>query len=162
MIGELLQQCATSMYLNDPQLKDYLSTQLDCALSAIEEALQVMFGRPSYEVDAETLTQIQLRARRHYRALVSSTSTCSVVSQAVVSPEKLHTGNPGRPGVIVNIEQVELLRTSGFTWEEVSLIISVSRTTLWRRFHQLGVPLQKYSDISDSYLDHSIHNTKQP
>ncbi len=44
-------------------------------------------------------------------------------------------------------------RTAGFTWEEVSQVVGVSRTTLWRRFHKLGIPIQKYSDVSDTSLD---------
>ena len=154
MIDTLFQQCARSTFLNDPQLRDTLCTQLDCALGAMEEAFQVMYGVVSYGTDLETLRQLQSRARGYHRLLMSSVNTCSVVSQ---SPAPLQhqccTGNPGRPRLTVNIEQVELLRTAGFTWEEVSKVVGVGRTTLWRRFHDLGIPIDKYSDISDSSLD---------
>ena len=59
------------------------------------------------------------------------------------------------------MEQVELLRTAGFTWEEVSCMVNVSRTTLWRRFHQLGIFLQKYSEINDIDLDQAIRGVQQ-
>ena len=51
MVGALFQQCATSTYVNDPQLRDTLSTQLDCVLDGIAEALCTMRGAPSHEAD---------------------------------------------------------------------------------------------------------------
>lgn len=152
-VSALFQQCATSTCVNDPQLRDSLCTQLDCVLSAVAEALHTMHGTASHEADTATLRQLQSRARVYQRGLVSSVNTCSVVADSITSLQHVHTGNPGRPPLVVNIEQVELLRSSGFTWDEVSQIVSVSRTTLWRTFHRLGVPLQKYSDTSDSELD---------
>ena len=41
----------------------------------------------------------------------------------------------------MNREHVELLRSSEFTWEEVAQILSISRTTLWRRVQELGIPM---------------------
>ena len=70
----------------------------------------------------------------------------------------LHTGTKGRPRLIVNIEQVELLRSSGFTSEEVAQILGISRTTCWRRFQELGIPLCKYTDISDHDLDLQVRD----
>ena len=128
--------------------------QLESVLEAVEEALKVIVcGTSLCEVDKETLRQIQSRTREYHRVLASSVNTTSVVSQAISSPHVLFTGSCGRPQLIVNIEQVELLRSSGYSWKEVSQIISISRTTLWRRFNKLGVPLGKYSSINDSELD---------
>lgn len=141
--------------MNDPELKDSLCTQLECVIGSIEESLQVIYST-SYQGDIESLQQLRLRAREYHRLLISSVNTCSSVSTLVASQEVESTGNPGRPRLIVNIEQVELLRTTGFAWEEVSQVIGVSRTTIWRRFHKLGIPLHKYSDISDSSLDYQI------
>ena len=161
MSGMLFQRCSTSMYLDDLQLRDSLCTQLDRILIAIEEALQVISGQPLYHEDVETLLHLQLRARRYHQTFLSSINTCSVASQAVTSPHQLYTGNAGRPKLIVNVEQVELLRTAGYTWEEVSCVLNVSRTTLWRRFHELGLPLQKYSEINDRCLDHLVRSIQQ-
>ena len=58
----------------------------------------------------------------------------------------------------MNREHVELLRSSEFTWEEVAQILSISRTTLWRRVQELGIPMCKYSDISDHDLDHLVRD----
>lgn len=70
-------------------------------------------------------------------------------------------GRRGRPTLIVNIEQVELFRTVGYSWSEVSSLLSVSRTTLWRRFHDLNIPTSRYSDISDQELDRVVQSIQE-
>lgn len=153
----LFQQCATCECLNDLELTDSLCMQLECVLGSIEEAFQVIYGVSAYQSDVATLRQVQVRARTHRHRLMSSVSTCSVIPQASLSLcHKCFTGNAGRPQLVVNIEQIELLRSSDFTWDEVSQIVGVSRTTLWRKLHKLGVPLEKYSDIDDSELDQLV------
>ena len=101
----------------------------------------------------ESLWQFHLRVREYHNVLISSLNTCSITSSAISVTHVLHTGNPGRPPLIINIEQVELLRSANFTWEEVAQILGISRTTLWRRLQELGIPMCKYSDISDHDLD---------
>lgn len=152
----LFRQCATSTYSNDPSLKDSLCTQLECVLQSLEEAIQTLLSLSSHQHDVESLRQLERQARSHHRILLSGVSRCSQVTQRSISPLQEYSGTPGRPRLIVNIEQVELLRTSGFSWDEVSQIIGISRTTLWRRFHSMGVPLQQYCDISDARLDSLI------
>ena len=49
--------------------------------------------------------------------------------------------------------QVELLRDMHYTWPQVADVLMVSRTTLWRRLTELGIPLSSYSDISNEELD---------
>ena len=61
----------------------------------------------------------------------------------------LHSGTVGRPRLVVNIEQVELLRAYGYTWNEVSECLNVSQTSQWRCMREMNVSLSKYSDISD-------------
>ena len=153
----LFQQCCLNAYLDDSELMDFLCTQLECLLSSIEGALQLVEGLTAYDHDAETLKKLLTRTRTYHRSLVSSTSTCSVVSQSCLPLCCYYTGNRGRPQLVVNIEQVELLRSSGFTWQEIATIVGVSRTTLWRRLHKLGVPLE---DIDDHQLDELIREVQ--
>lgn len=136
-------------------MKDSLATQLERVLKAVEEALQIL-GNTTHFEDVESLTQIRLQAKEYLHLQVSSLNTCSVLSSTITHPDVLHTGNPGRPSVIVNLEQVELLRGSDFTWEEVAQILGISRTTLWRRCRDLAIPLCTYSNISDHHLDNLI------
>ena len=154
----LFQQCATSTQSNDLHLKDSLCLQLENVLSSAENALQILQSF-RYEEDVEYLRQICIHGNEYHRVLLSSLNTCSVTS-STISPQQhvLHTGTKGRPRLIVNIEQVELLRSSGFTSEEVAQILGISRTTCWRRFQELGIPLCKYTDISDHDLDLQVRD----
>ncbi len=64
----------------------------------------------------------------------------------------------GRPSLV---EHVEFLRTSGYTWEEVSSVLGVSRSTVWRRLKDSNVHIDKYTDISDSQLDIVVSQVQQ-
>ena len=130
--------------------------QVECVLRAIEEAIQTL-ENTQHEQILVSLRQLHVRAKEYHRVLLSSVNTSSVTTSAISSLQRvLCTGNPGRPKLIVNTEQVELLRSSEFTWEEVAQILGISRTTLWRRVQELGIPMCKYSDISDHDLDHLV------
>ena len=67
-----------------------------------------------------------------------------------------YSGARSRPKLIVNVHAVELLRSCGYTWNEVAGALQVSRSTIWRRVEDAGVQLAKYSDISDDELDSII------
>ena len=54
---------------------------------------------------------------------------------------------------MLNVEQIELLRSCGYTWNEVAEALQVSRSTIWRRVRESGLDIQRYSDISDDELD---------
>ena len=121
--------------------------QVECVLRAIEEAIQTLENTPHEQI-VVSLRQLHVHAKE-YRVLLSSVNTSSVTTSTISSLQHvLCTGNPGRPKLIVNIEQVELLRSSEFTWEEVAQILGISRTTFWRRVQELGIPMCKYYDIS--------------
>ena len=71
-----------------------------------------------YEDDVEYLRQICVRGNQYHRALLSSLNTCSVTS-STISPQQhvLRTGTNGRPRLIVNLEQVELLQVQALHWK---------------------------------------------
>lgn len=95
----------------------------------------------SYEEDVKSLRQIRVHAKEHHRVLLSSLNTCSVTSSTIIPLQHvLCTGSPGRPPLIVNIEQVELLHSAEVTWEQVAQLLGVCHTTLWWRFQELGIP----------------------
>ena len=71
---------------------------------------------------------------------------------------RFYSHQVGRPPLLVNIEQVELLRGSGFSWREVAQIVGVSRTTIWRILQDLGITPEKYSDICDTELDSIVQD----
>ena len=67
----------------------------------------------------------------------------------------------GRPREEVDIYEIEYLRTIGFHWSEVALLLGSSRSTLYRRLSELGIdPHLHYSSITDSQLDREIRAIK--
>ena len=54
---------------------------------------------------------------------------------------------------MLNLETVELLRSSGYTWNEVAASLQVSRTMMWRRIREAGYETERFTDISDDELD---------
>ena len=51
------------------------------------------------------------------------------------------------------LHQVELLREMSYTWQQVADVLMISRSTLWRRLTLLGIPISKFSNLSDTELD---------
>ena len=76
-----------------------------------------------------------------YHALQLITKPTSVygVDEHTVPPIALYpyhtilSGLRGRPRIVINVEHVELLRSCGYTWNEVADALEVSRSTIWRR-----------------------------
>ena len=132
---------------------DALCLQLEQLIHGLEDVLQA----PDDTLEPTsllTLLECWVRASRYHHSLIASLSTCSIISPPVNTAQNfVETNTIGRPRVAINIEQVELFRTSGFTWEEISHLLGISRTTLWRRLTELGLHFEKYTSISDSDLD---------
>ena len=53
----------------------------------------------------------------------------------------------------MNLDLVELLRSAGYTWDEISKALM---TTLWRRVKEGKLVTTKYTDISDTDLDVAV------
>ena len=69
---------------------------------------------------------------------------------------------PGRPQIIVSIEDIEYLRGLHFRWTKIASILGISRSTLYRRLEEEGIELSDtYSQVSDNDLDHTIAGIKQ-
>ena len=57
----------------------------------------------------------------------------------------------GRPSIQVNVEEVEDMKKTGMTMTEITQIMGISRSTLYRKLEDSS--LIGYTDISDSELD---------
>ena len=147
------------------QLRDSLATELECVLNATEAALQLIQANDttlnSVANDIDTLRVVCRSALDYYRVFQASALTSSSCATAISPVQVVTQGRRGRPSLVVNIEQVELLRSVGYSWSEVSNLLSVSRTTLWRRFHDLNIPTSRYSDISDQELDNIVQSIQE-
>lgn len=68
----------------------------------------------------------------------------------------------GRPPVVINMEDVEVLRCFHFTWCQIANILEVSRSTLYRRIEDEGLSLDlTFTNITDSELDHNVEAIKR-
>ncbi len=60
------------------------------------------------------------------------------------------------------MDDVEFLRGMSFTWSKIAQLLGISRSTLYRRLNEEGVPNHlSYSEISDEQLDEFIEEIKQ-
>ncbi len=60
----------------------------------------------------------------------------------------------GRPQKLVDKDQLELLRSLLFTWDEIAALLGVSSKTIQRRAKEWNIKI--YSSISDADLDRVI------
>lgn len=131
----------------------------DTALSEIEIALSMVDG--AFQIDRAGVNLREVRRRLvslydHWVIIQSSLPPCTVSAVGVETRSEQHTGRKERPPVFLNLNMVELLRGIGYTWDEVSKALLVSRTTIWQKLCEAGIKFKKYSDISDSSLDEQV------
>ncbi len=148
-----------STYESDNQNEestDAITGQLESALVIVEEGIQ-MLQDSQYCGELQVLNSMRQTVIRYMRQIIYGHNDCTIPAVGI-QPFRiyLHSGNVGRPRLLVNIEQVELLRGCGYTWHEVSECLCVSRSTIWRRLRELNISLEKYSDISDFELDELV------
>ena len=68
--------------------------------------------------------------------------------------ETLRNGAVGRPRLVVAKENIEDLRTLGFSWSKIAAMLGLSRSTLLHRRNEFNI--SKYTEISDSDLDRLV------
>ena len=140
------------------QSRDYYISRLEACIITIEEGLRIL--DESYSEERTLLSDLREEAIRLIRITISGENDCTIPAVSLVPfPIVTNRGSVGRPKLLVNIDQVDLLRSAGFTWQEIANALQVSRTTLWRRLCEMGIGINKYSDICD--LDSAIKLLKQ-
>lgn len=80
--------------------------------------------------------------------------------------ERLHFVCPvggegrGRPKLVIPKEQLEGLRSLGFSWAAISRMLGVSERTIRRRREAFDGPnfFEDFSQISDEQIDHHVEN----
>lgn len=84
---------------------------------------------------------MRLGASRFMQRILYSHNDC-VIPAVGIQPFRaiIPSHLPGRPRLLVNLDQVESLRSSGYTWDEVSQALEVNRSTLWRRMKVECIP----------------------
>lgn len=132
---------------------DGIVSRLHCA---IDTTHQLMHRSARDHGELSALYQHLLAFLERWQNRISRTNHCRMVSSIVnnrISPDK-EKNSVGRPQILLSGEQIECLRNIGFTWNTISVMLCVSRTTLWRRCQELGLNCSTtYSDITDRELD---------
>ena len=89
----------------------------------------------------------------------SYTSIYPIRGFPTVSPR---SGGVGRPRYEISLPQLEFLRnTMRFTLSQITGMLLVSRTTLWRRVQNLESFANRYTTISDAELDELIREIRR-
>ena len=135
---------------NSTATADYCTDRIESVIDCIDELIS------AYDCSAHVQGFLSLRRRLSQMLLVwrrMSIRRCSVAAVGGGSAVEVHrTSGRGRPKIYINVDQVELLRSGGYTWDEIADCFLVSRATIWRRLREAGVVASKYSDISDGNL----------
>ena len=96
------------------------------------------------------LSELQLRYRPNCTHLAV---------YSICQPEVMMSDRPGRPKYIIFEEVLLNLKSLGYTWQEVSSLLLVSRTTLWRRVEELGLRDRiGFSTVTDEELDQIVQS----
>ena len=79
---------------------------------------------------------------------------------ATVSPRSRGVGRPRYE--MIPLPQLEFLRnTVRFTWSQMTEMLLISRTTLWRRVQNMELFSNRYTTISDAELDELIKEIRR-
>lgn len=129
-----------------------LVDQLDVMLSIVEEGTQLL-SSSVYVTEHSMVLRMHRSLARLLRLLLYGHNDTTVPPIAITPYSLYFTESVGRPKIVINIDAIELLRSSGYTWNEVADALQVSRSTLWRRMKEFDYHVPKYTSISDDELD---------
>ena len=94
---------------------------------------------------------------RQLHSVDSTAYSCSI-SEILVH----RNGCVGRPKLVINLAQIDYLRSWQFTWVRICHTLCISRTTLWRRLKEINYNFQesRFTSISDSDLEQQVAGIK--
>ena len=153
---QLFASCNRQYHIHDDSVQDHLASRLESCVTILEEGIQLTC-HSMYESEHRLLKSMRQEAIRLLREAIYQRNECTMPAVGVVPFQfQANSGKRGRPRVLINIEQIDLLRSAGFTWQEVADAVQVSRSTLWRRLSELNISFNKYSDVCEDELDDHI------
>lgn len=73
-------------------------------------------------------------------------------------PEKVYTGEGGRPRYSLDLERILQLHDMGNTWEDIGAAIGVNRRTIFNHLEKAGLSRERigYTEMSDEELDQYV------
>ena len=123
--------------------------ELERAIDVTDMILQATTGSGKFTRIRSRLTALY----EHWMLSLNRLSHCTQVAVGIEGGSQTGVCVAGRPPVCVNLNLVELLRSAGYTWDEISKALM---TTLWRRVKEGKLVTTKYTDISDTDLDVAV------
>ena len=128
-------------------LADSLLNRQESTLNIVEEGINLLSTSSLFAAENALLSTFHMSLARCVRTLQYSKNDCTV------SPCSFHS-------VIrftlfwfqrktLNLETVERLRGSGYTWNEIAGSLQVSQTTQWRCLNKAEYEIENFTDISD-------------
>ena len=103
------------------------------------------------------LQHLREQARMYHNRFERFSNLCTKPVVSINAPNvEIQPHCSGRPMLCINVDQVEMLRQVGYSWQEVADAVGVSRTTLWRRLREQNVTLSPYTDDELDELVKSI------
>ena len=129
-----------------------VADRIERMIVVVEECAQLLESTV-YHTELSLLHTMRYNLSQSLRLIVYGVDEHTVPPIALYPYHTLFSGVRGRPRIVISVEHVELLRSCGYTWNEVADALQVSRSTIWRRLKEAGIHLQRYSDISDHELD---------
>ena len=104
-----------------------------------------------------TNCQLREQARMYHDRCERFSNLCTKPVVSINAPHvEIQPHCSGRPVLCINVDQVEMLRQVGYSWQEVADAVGVSRTTLWGRLREQNVTLSPYTDDELDELVKSI------
>ena len=154
-IEELLTDTERLMNTNNPTVIDSIVGRLQCAVDTTYQLLLRVDANAATR-DLSTLYQELLAILERWENRGRHMSHCCAVAPIENCREfssGMNFAQVGRPRIDVSGEQIECLRSLGFTWAIIAVMLSLSRTSLWRKCRELGICDRQYTDINNSDLD---------
>lgn len=161
-IDNLLDMCEQERNTRSQPLIETIINNLELGIEVIVQMIPSLYEIRNVVNEIAINLQIIRRdwCRKLHELELRSPPNCTHLAvYSLYPPRVIVSEGPGRPKYDISEEVLLNLRALGYSWKEISSLLLVSRSTLWRRVADLGIREQTgYSIISDEELDQVIRS----
>ena len=170
LVDQILNDCEFRMSCEDYNILENLLERLHGARNGCNRVAHYLGVDAEIPDELETISKIKSLSEALQGVIdCVEKKLYDVNSVTYVSswlPESLvhRSGLVGRPQILVNLLQVEFLRSWGFSWTRIAFTLCISRSTLWRRLKKSGYDFSidgRFTEISDDSLKQEIVEIKE-
>ena len=105
-----------------------LLNRVELTFSIIEVGFNLLSASPLFSAKCTLLSTFWSSLARCVRTLQYGQNDCTVPPVFIPSYTLSYSGYRGRLSILLNLEKVELLRSSGYTWNEIAMSLNSCRT----------------------------------